>query len=162
MKNKLLIIVPVVLVLLIGLWSSFSYDRANVSDLLERALPHRPGYTLLDNISFTWAGTKVSIYDMGYYRFLDWMIRKITFFLLFGVFGLFLFLNFRRIKEFSEFAAAFYAIFATAVYSNLDEIHQHFVDGRDMSLTDTVLKSTGALLFITIAFLVLRKRRLQM
>ena len=51
-----------------------------------------------------------------------------------------------RTQKWSVAASVIAAMLVAAVYGVLDEVHQHFVPGRYLSLTDAMLNLVGALL----------------
>ncbi|NMM54296.1 VanZ family protein [Paenibacillus aquistagni] len=94
--------------------------------------------------------------DDGMYAFLEFWLRKGAHFATFGVLGL-LFLRAWRKYTHLEIASIA-ALLCTFLYAASDEWHQSFVVNRTGRIADVVLDTTGALFFIVIACLLIRRR----
>jgi VanZ family protein len=86
------------------------------------------------------------------------LIRKCAHFTEYFIFGLLLFRGIRRGRPGWRWSWGFGALFAAAIYSALDEIHQAFVASRTASPYDSLLDSVGALAAMLVLFLWLRSR----
>lgn len=80
-----------------------------------------------------------------------------------GVFGVFCFLMFRALTlktpPVSEGKAMLYSVLATILYGVTDELHQFFVPGRTPEIYDLAADGAGALICISILYIVRRIRR---
>lgn len=89
---------------------------------------------------------------------LNFFLRKAAHFTIYALLGICLYLATMtiKIKKTARFPAA---MIICAVYALTDEIHQYFVPGRDMRLTDVLIDLTGSLcgiILIIVVMLVLK------
>jgi VanZ family protein len=142
--------VTVILVLFIS--SSQTYEQQSQIGLLSRLLKNEPLKDWLSGISFSYAGSEVSIAAKGYFSFVEFFIRKgahfFTYFVLSG--SLFFVLVYRRVPL---WLAAFFAWLAATGYAGIDEYHQMLTGGRTPLFQDVMLDSAGALTAVLISWL---------
>lgn len=139
------LIIALVMMAVLFYSSSQTYEQQTTIPLLEKILKNEPFKNSLSNISFTYAGSPVSIEASGYFNFIEFFIRKSahfgTYFILAG--SLFLGIN-PRVKHLGlSFGAAWLS--ATG-YAALDEFHQMMTGGRTPLFEDVILDSSGAVL----------------
>lgn len=148
----------VIVVLFIS--SSQTYEQQSQVGLLSRLLKSEPFKEGLSGITFSYAGSEVSIAAKGYFSFVEFFIRKgahfFTYFLLSG--SLFFVLVYRRIPF---WLAAFFAWLAATGYAGIDEFHQMLTGGRTPLFQDVMLDSAGAATAVLISWLwcVWRKKK---
>ncbi len=133
--------------LMIGLLfysSSQTYAQQSQIGLLSRLLKNEPFKDHLANISFSYAGSEISIANKGYFSFVEFFIRKGTHFTTYFILGSSFFLVLvPRLKNLV--LAAFFAWLAATGYAALDEFHQMLTGGRTPLFQDVMLDSAGAL-----------------
>lgn len=124
--------------------SSQTYEEQSAIPLLEKLLKTEPFKNSLSTVSFTYGGSPVSIETSGYFKFVEFFIRKGAHFGTYFILGGSLFLGINpRLKHLG--LAFLYAWLAATGYAALDEFHQMLTGGRSPLFEDVVLDSTGAL-----------------
>ncbi|MBL1228660.1 VanZ family protein [Enterococcus sp. BWB1-3] len=145
--------------------SSQTYEQQSQIGFLQKYFSNEPFKEQLSRISFVYASDEVSIQANGYFKFVEFFIRKgahiLTYFLLGGSW----FLGLRpRINQ-SVLTAVVAWLTATG-YAALDEIHQMITGGRTPLFQDIALDSAGALLAVLFCLLFAglkgRKSRVQL
>ena len=121
------IAVAVMVILFIS--SSQTYEQQSQIGLLSRILKNEPLKEWLEKISFSYAGSEISIAEKGYFSFVEFFIRKGAHFFTYFVLGgsLFFVLVYRRMPY---WLAAFFAWLAATGYAGIDEYHQMLTGGR--------------------------------
>lgn len=123
--------------------SSMTYKQQTSVPFLEKYLTSRPLETFLSHISFDYAGKTISIQAVGYYRFVEFFIRKAAHFGTYFLLAVFTYLGLvGRLSSKKAFMSAF--ILAVA-YASFDEFHQMLTGGRTPLVQDVLLDSCGAL-----------------
>ncbi|TQR21635.1 VanZ family protein [Psychrobacillus vulpis] len=151
-------IVPLLFLLIIVFVSSGqTSEQQSLLPILEKWLPNKPFESLLSKLQIPYWGIMVSIDERGYYRFIEFLIRKGTHFFYFGVIALAIYAALPRFK---------YRIFTAGVLTMLfaiaDEFHQSLTSGRTASAQDVMLDTAGAftaLLLWTCIQLVIKQRK---
>ena len=144
MKNSLYLL----LVILLGFLffsSSQTYEEQSLIENLEQWLPDKPLESSLESIQVSYGNGTISVESRGYYKFIEFLIRKGAHFVLFGLVGLTWFLLLSKLKPVSRFTAS---ILLTFICACLDEYHQSITGGRTPSFRDVKLDMAGAFLFI--------------
>lgn len=125
--------------------SSQTYEQQSSIPILEKILKNEPFKQALSGVSFTYADSPVSIEASGYFKFIEFFIRKAahfgTYFILGGSF--FLGIN-PRVKHLG--ISFLFAWLSATGYAALDEFHQMMTGGRSPLFQDVVLDSSGAIL----------------
>ena len=142
-KNFLSLALLIMLILFIS--SSMTYQQQTSVPFLERYLATKPFLNLLSHIELTYAGSKISIGNLGYYKFIEFFIRKGAHFVTYFLLGLFLNLGL-PLKRFSGLIAVLIAF----LYAAFDEFHQMLTGGRTPLLDDVMLDTCGAILAVII------------
>ncbi|MFP8917766.1 VanZ family protein [Enterococcus innesii] len=145
------IAVAVMVILFIS--SSQTYEQQSQIGLLSRILKNEPLKEWLEKISFSYAGSEISIAEKGYFSFVEFFIRKGAHFFTYFVLGgsLFLTLVFRKQPY---WLAAFFAWLAATGYAGIDEYHQMLTGGRTPLFQDVMLDSAGALTAVLLGWLI--------
>ncbi len=142
----------IVLVLFIS--SSMPYTKQTSVPFLEQHLAQKPLENWLSQISFRYAGKEISIANIGYYKFVEFFIRKGahfgTYFLLGGLTSLGLAHYWPKLGQ-----VAFTSWMLATFYAGTDELHQMFTGDRTPLIQDVILDSCGALLGVMFAILLL-------
>ena len=124
--------------------SSQTYEQQSTIPLLEKILKNEPFKKLLDDVSFTYGGSPVSIEASGYHKFVEFFIRKGAHFMTYFILGGSLFLGINpRLKHAG--LSFLYAWLASTGYAALDEFHQMLTGGRSPLFEDVILDSIGAI-----------------
>lgn len=136
--------------------SSQSYQSQSQVSNLSQLLPSHPFTKQLSQVHFSYAGSNVSIEHLGYYRFVEFFLRKFAHFSSYFLLGISLYLGIKNrfnIKQLLPIVAITTWLAATG-YASLDELHQMYTSGRSPLFQDVLLDSIGALTGIMIIFLI--------
>ncbi|XUD02314.1 VanZ family protein [Enterococcus sp. AZ177] len=140
--------------------SSQTYEQQSQVGLLDNMLSNHPFKEQLKGISFSYAGSEVSIQARGYAKFVEFFIRKGahfgTYFLLGG--SWFIGLN-MKLKQ--PLLIGVVAWLAATGYAGLDEYHQMMTGGRTPLFQDVMLDSIGALTAVVLCLLVIGIKKLR-
>ncbi|AQP53692.1 hypothetical protein CBF34_10840 [Vagococcus penaei] len=143
-KEKLFLLVAIGVMLILFFSSAQTYEQQSQVSLLERLLKNEPFKESLSKIVFTYGGSPVSIEADGYFKFIEFFIRKaahfFTFFVLGGAFYFVLYYQTKRL-----FLAGLFGWLSATGYAALDEFHQMLTGGRTPLFQDVALDSIGAL-----------------
>lgn len=155
----LVIALCVMIVLFIS--SSQTYDRqAEIQGpFLDKLLKNEPLKNQLQGIDFEYAGKEISVATSGYFKFVEFFVRKAAHFLTYFVMGGALFLGIRPKMRTIALSAVLAWLSATG-YAALDEFHQMLTGGRTPLFQDVVLDSVGAAtaIFLILLFYFLRRK----
>ena len=141
--------------------SSQTYEQQSQIGLLSRLLKNEPLKEMLSQISFSYAGSEVSIAKSGYFSFVEFFIRKGAHFTTYFILGSSFFLALvPRLKNLA--LAGFFAWLAATGYAAMDEFHQMLTGGRTPLFQDVALDSVGALAGIVFCWFIVgwREKRL--
>ncbi|MBO0442593.1 VanZ family protein [Vagococcus fluvialis] len=143
------LVIALIMMAILFYSSSQTYEQQTTIPLLEKMLKNEPFKNSLSNVSFTYAGSLVSIETSGYFKFVEFFIRKLAHFGTYFVLGgsLFLGINPRMQHLGISFGVAWLS--ATG-YAALDEFHQMMTGGRSPLFEDVILDSSGAIFACTI------------
>lgn len=136
--RKLLILAMAFIVL--GVSSSLTYEQSSVVPVLKKWLAGKPFEDWLSLLQIPYWGRIVSVESEGYFSFVEFLIRKGTHFVGFGLIGGIVYwllpvgLRYRGIL-------AILSIFVVAI---ADEFRQSFTPGRYMTFQDVLLDTLGA------------------
>lgn len=123
--------------------SSQTYEEQSQITLLRKLLAQQPFKEQLSGISFEYAGSPVSIQASGYFKFVEFFIRKGAHFGTYFIMGGSLYLGvFPRMKTY--WLTGIMAWLAATGYAGLDEFHQMLTGGRTPLFQDVMLDSIGA------------------
>lgn len=145
--KKWLVLITFLVILAIS--SSMTYEQQSILPELEDALANKPFEKQLSVLKIPYWGTVVSVEERGYFKFVEFLIRKLTHFVGFGCIALGIYFAWGK----RRFAAGI-AIAGTALIAILDEFRQSFTPGRMMSGQDVILDTAGAIVFVGIVVLV--------
>lgn len=84
------------LLLVLVVSSSMTYQQQTSVPILQQILPQKPFLNQLQKISFVYAGQVHSVETMGYYKLLEFFIRKLAHFTIYFLLGTFCFLGFQQ------------------------------------------------------------------
>jgi VanZ family protein len=145
--KKWLVLIAFLVILAIS--SSMTYEQQSILPELEDALANKPFEKQLSVLKIPYWDTVVSVEERGYFKFVEFLIRKLTHFVGFGCIALGIYFAWGK----RRFAAGI-AIAGTAFIATLDEFRQSFTPGRMMSGQDVILDTAGAIVFVGIVVLV--------
>lgn len=87
------------LVAIIFISSSQSYEQQSIVPTLQQLLPNQPLYGFLSQFKIPYWGITVSVEERGYYYFLEFLIRKAAHLLSFGAIAIALYIALHCIQE---------------------------------------------------------------
>ncbi|KOO47286.1 VanZ family protein [Viridibacillus arvi] len=155
MKKLIKLIPLLILLLVIFISSSQSYEQQTIVPTLREWFPNEPLRPLLSLLEIPYWGIIVSVDERGYYYFLEFLIRKAAHFGMFGLIAITIFIALPKHK-FRLFTAALLTFSLAA----LDELHQYFTTGRTATFQDVMLDTAGAVTFlILLKFILVLTRR---
>lgn len=161
-NGNLYLAIAFVMMIILFISSSMTYEQQSQVSLLDRLLSGEPFKEAMSSISFTYAGSKVSISTLGYSKFIEFFIRKGAHFGSYFLLGGSLFLGLQpKLKQKQLVLAGFFAWFSATGYAAIDEFHQMLTGGRTPLFQDVMLDSAGALtacLLIILYTQVMKKR----
>lgn len=134
-------IIPLLLLLVIVfLVSGQTAKQQSMQEILRAWFPNKPLESFLSLFQFPYWGILVSVEERGYYEFVEFLIRKGTHFIYFGIIGLAIYIALPRFKYRKVTAVVITMLLAIA-----DEFRQSFTSGRTASLQDVMLDTSGAI-----------------
>lgn len=147
--KKLLIFLILFAILFIS--SGQTYEQQTLIPALQRYLPSEPFKGFLSLFQIPYWGTTVSVEERGYYAFIEFVIRKASHVLIFGLIALAVLNMLPKPKVWIAFAVA-------SAIAFVDEYHQSLTGGRTPTVHDVLLDMFGAALFLGIWLLWKNKR----
>ncbi|MEC1179220.1 VanZ family protein [Metasolibacillus meyeri] len=154
MKKYIFLIIAALLI--VAFSSNMSYQQQTIVPELRVLLADQPFEETLSLFKIPYWGTIISVESRGYFYFVEFLIRKATHFIGFGIVGVILYLFYRKL------AWRFPALLAVAtvfLVASLDELRQAFSPGRTGVFSDVLLDSLGALFFILIAAIIVHIKK---
>lgn len=88
---------------------------------------------------------------------LQFIVRKLAHFTLYGILGLLSFLTFVTYNKLSLLRRTRNSLLVCFVYAVSDEIHQYFIPGRSCEIRDVLIDFSGSVLVIILAYFITRK-----
>ncbi|WP_342600210.1 VanZ family protein [Psychrobacillus sp. FSL H8-0483] len=139
--NKLLVLLFLVTILFLS--SGQTYEQQSLIPTLQEMLPYKPLETQLAKLEIPYWGKTVSIEQRGYYRFLEFIIRKGAHFFLFGFVAVAVYFVLPK-KRFRVLLAGL----STFIIACTDEYRQLLTGGRTPTWHDVFLDMCGAITFL--------------
>ena len=143
-------LIPLLLLLIVVfLASGQTAEQQSMQDILKAWLPNKPMESFLSIFQIPYWGIRVSVEERGYYAFVEFLIRKGSHFIYFGVIALAIYIALPRFMYRKVTTVVITMLLAIA-----DEFRQSFTSGRTASLQDVLLDTSGAiatLLLLTFA-----------
>ena len=140
------IILAFVMMLILFISSSMTYHQQTSVPFLEKYLTGKPFEAFLERFSLDYAGSEISIQAVGYYKFLEFFIRKGAHFGTYCLLGI-------KDRMNIKWLAAFLCVLASLGYAATDEFHQMLTGDRTPLFQDVMLDGTGALCGILLCIL---------
>ncbi|MDK1727101.1 VanZ family protein [Dellaglioa algida] len=159
-KNNIYFALAVLIIVILFISSSETYKQQTSVPFLEKYLANKPFENWLSNVSFSYAGQVESVQQVGYFKFVEFFIRKAAHFMTYFLMAGFIFLGLKnRIKKWRY--SGFIAIACAAIYASFDEFHQSLTGGRSPLVQDVILDTIGATagVLLTILIVTLYHRR---
>lgn len=144
MRKKLITLLIVLGILAIS--SSLTYEQQTIIPILKNWLASKPFDQQLSWLKIPYYGTIISIESRGYFDFVEFLIRKATHFIGFGVIALVMYWILPSIWRWKGRIV----ITAISIIALADEIHQSFTPGRTMTFQDVFLDTAGAAVVVGI------------
>ena len=134
-------LIPLLLLLVVVfLASGQTAEQQSMQDILKEWLPSKPLESSLSLFQVPYWGILVSVEERGYYAFVEFLIRKGTHFIYFGIIALAIYIALPRFKYRKVTAVVITMLLAIA-----DEVRQSFTSGRTASFQDVLLDTSGAI-----------------
>ena len=153
-KNNIYFALAILIVVILFISSSETYKQQTSVPFLEKYLADKPFENWLSHVSFSYAGQDESFEQVGYFKLVEFFIRKAAHFTTYFLMASFLFLGLKnKIKKWRY--SAIIAISFAAVYASLDEFHQSLTGGRSPLVQDVVLDTIGATMGVLLTLLIL-------
>lgn len=150
MWKKTIILAISIIVLIIS--SSMTYEQQTLIPTLQKMLASKPFEQSLSLLHIPYWGKIVSVETIGYFDFIEFLIRKTTHFIGFGFIATILYWFLPTTWRLKGWIIII-SIFFIALF---DEFRQHFTPGRTMAFQDVLLDTAGACCFI--AIITIRKK----
>ncbi|MCI1284179.1 MAG: VanZ family protein [Lacticaseibacillus songhuajiangensis] len=159
-QRNVWLVVALVVLLILFISSAMTYKQQTVVPLLHHLLAGEPGKQWLAGINIHYAdGEVISLQHSGYFKMIEFFIRKFAHFATYFVLGLGIFLGLRG-RVTPNWLRLLLTPLSVGGLAALDEFHQSLTGGRSPMVQDVILDMCGGLCAVLIAFCVetLRKR----
>ncbi|NVY97091.1 VanZ family protein [Lactobacillus sp. DCY120] len=143
-----------VFLVLVGLFvsSSMTYQQQTSVPFLEKHLSQRPGLAFLRQFQFNYGGKTQSVTAVGYFKFLEFLIRKLAHLSVFALLAGFSFMFLKSELRHWWVAPIVAWLVATGI-AGFDEFHESLTGGRTPLIQDVMLDSVGAIIGIFVALI---------
>jgi len=133
--------------------SSMTYRQQTAVPLLERVLSNEPGRSWLSRIRINYgAGEIISVQTRGYFKFVEFLIRKFAHFATYFLLGTFLFIYLEAHVQ-PRWLHFILTPLAVGGFAALDEWQQLFTGDRSPEVQDVILDMSGALVAVILVTL---------
>ncbi|MCD2256317.1 VanZ family protein [Agrilactobacillus fermenti] len=157
-RNHIFIIIVLVIISTLLISSSMTYQEQTSVPFLQKVLANQPFKQQLAHISFSYAGKTQSIAAIGYFKFIEFFIRKGAHFLTYFILGLSTYLGFQNRIRGRWFAGITFWLACTG-FAATDEFHQMLTGDRTPLFQDVMLDSMASLLGLLLALGICWRRR---
>lgn len=156
-KDNVYLAMPFVMMFILYRSSSMTYEDQSITSTLTLILKGEPFKNFLSTFHFTYSGQPVSIEALGYFKFVEFFLRKGAHFFSYFIIGFFWFLGLqKRVRH--EWLTILLAVLLSMGYASFDELRQSFNPGRTALMADVLLDTAGAIVGVGMAkFLVYKK-----
>lgn len=138
--------------------SSMTYKEQTTVPLLERLLHNEPFKQALSGIHFNYAGEQQSIAEVGYFKFVEFFIRKGAHVSIFFLLGLGLTQGTFMYQKNRWLPWPLMVLSCTGVAA-FDEFHQMLTGGRTPLFQDVMLDTAAAAVAVTLMWLWLWRQK---
>ena len=150
MKKYIFFVVLALFIIVIA--SNMSYKQQTIVPELQTLLANKPFEEQLSKLHLTYWGMPISVETRGYFYFVEFLIRKGTHFVGYGIVALLFYVLYRKL---AWHLPALIAILTVFFIASLDELRQSFIPGRTGIFSDVILDTAGAICFILLAKIIL-------
>ncbi|KRO16568.1 VanZ family protein [Lacticaseibacillus saniviri] len=155
--NKWLVgTIAVLLILFIS--SSMTYHQQTSVPFLERMLANKPLNHQLLGVHFKYAGEVVSIDALGYFKFVEFFIRKAAHFISYFAIGVTAMIGLAKYTP-NRWVRLVQVPLSVAGVAALDEFHQMLTGDRTPLFQDVMLDTIAGTIGVLIVFLVMARHR---
>lgn len=154
---KKAIILTVVALIIVIYASNMTYQQQTIVPELRTLLKDKPLEGALSSIEIPYWGTIISIESRGYFYFIEFLVRKATHFIGYGLLAAIFYFLFLKLKWRVPSVLAFVTIFIIAC---LDEYRQSLIPGRTGIFDDVLIDVAGALFFLLLVKVILLCKRI--
>ncbi|KRM21210.1 VanZ family protein [Latilactobacillus graminis] len=148
-KSDWFLVGALVMIAILFYSSSMTYHEQTSVPTLARLLKNEPFKDWLSQFSFHYAGSQQSVKAAGYFKFVEFFIRKGAHFGTYCLLAVFSYLGLRP-RVIGSGLTFVFSWLATTGYAAFDEFHQMLTGDRTPLFQDVMLDSIGALTGIVI------------
>lgn len=161
MKQIFIWSMPVIWMGIIFSFSATPYERQDLKPALSERFDLSVVEPFVDNITFTYHNSVISVASLGIESFVEFFIRKGAHVFVFFTLTLLFIYAFKKTTNLDRQRIFLFSYLLSVIYAGFDEWHQSLTPNRTPCIGDVFLDSLGSLFaVITIATLAfLRKRR---
>ncbi|MEK4424698.1 VanZ family protein [Solibacillus sp. FSL K6-1523] len=136
--------------------SNMTYEQQTVVPELRVLLKDKPLEDALSTLEIPYWGTIISIESRGYFYFIEFLIRKATHFIGYGILSIIFYFLYVKLKWRYPSILSFVTIFMIAC---LDEYRQSLIPGRTGIFDDVLIDAAGALFFLLLVKIIVSIKR---
>lgn len=151
--RRLGLVLAVIIMAVLFVSSSMTYQQQTSIPFLQKYLVSKPFESLINQINFHYGDLWVSVNNGGYFKVIEFFIRKFAHFSTYFLLGAGLFIGLEK-KIRNKFITASIVFIFAALYAASDEFHQMLTGGRTPMIQDVILDSFGALCAIIIIIII--------
>lgn len=149
MKKNIFLVITCLCI--VGFASTMTYEQQTIIPELRILLRDEPLIDVLSKFEVNYWDTTISVETRGYIYFVEFLIRKATHFIGYGIIGIIFYTFYRKLKwRFSPFIA----VATVFIIGCIDEFYQHHTPGRTGVFDDVLLDTSGAIFFISIVVII--------
>lgn len=145
MKKIILLVICALAVVVYA--SNMTYKQQTIVPELREILKNKPFEDALSALEIPYWGTIISIESRGYFYFVEFLVRKASHLLGYGLLAVFFYFLFSKLKWRFPSIISFATIFIIAC---LDEYHQSRTPGRTGIFDDVLIDAAGAILLLSL------------
>lgn len=156
-KSSLALIVVLGLLLVLFISSSMTYHQQTVVPLMEKLLKNQPFYHEVAKIDFWYGPDHVSVGTSGYFKVLEFLLRKLAHISIYFLLGWGAYSAFSKKFVASGWAWLFIAL-AVGGIAGIDEFHQLITSDRTPMIQDVMLDSMAGLVGVSLGWLISKNK----
>lgn len=149
MKFRILLVILALFAVFIA--SNMTYEQQTIVPELQTLLKDEPFKEQLSKLEVQYWHQTISVESRGYVYFVEFLIRKATHFTGYGMIGIIFYAFYHRLKF--RFAPLL-GIATVFVIGCIDEYIQYHIPGRTGIFQDVIIDTSGAIFWVTIAFII--------
>ncbi|MEG0472015.1 MAG: VanZ family protein [Solibacillus sp.] len=155
MKKAIILTIAALIIVIYA--SNMTYQQQTIVPELRTLLKDKPLEDVLSSVEIPYWGTIISIESRGYFYFIEFLIRKATHFIGYGMLAVIFYFLFLKLKWRVPNVLAFVTIFIIAC---LDEYRQSRIPGRTGIFDDVLIDATGAIFFLLVVNVIMAIKRI--